>query len=237
MFALTHIYCAKKIKPSSDDLFCYGAVFPDIHFVGLPDFGKNKNTVFGFRNLINSKSKKLSSFSDGMLIHEEPFGLDRFGHGLNGYAFVEGKKILNKLDFILEKDRLGVAHLLIEFAIERFLLEDNPELLNLANDTKTISLVNSDEISNLTSDYFKLNISTTKTLLEKYNNMLYFEDYSNRLLDFLVKYIKSSRNVDFENHLIIQAISEAQGVIKDTYRVFLIESINKCDSEFKSFIN
>jgi hypothetical protein len=84
MFPFTHLYCTKKIADSSSPDLLYGSIFPDIPMTGIVPWDKMKIETENFSKVIKQKYPELEGFAVGLLLHEEPNGIDRFVHGGGG---------------------------------------------------------------------------------------------------------------------------------------------------------
>ena len=137
MFPATHIHCAKQITGLNDPLLFYGAIFPDIPITGIITGEAITARAADFAQYIENTYPELQPFARGIRLHEQPFGIDQFVHGEEGYAFTEGKKIAQDISKHIPTDVPDACHSFVEFAIEILMVENRPELIqNLRNATQ-----------------------------------------------------------------------------------------------------
>ena len=233
MFPLTHIYCAKKIFPKADYLFLYGSIFPDIPGLNIISWKMMESKTIEFSKFIKSKEGKLTTFANGLLLHEKPIGIDRFVHGIGGYAYVHGKKIQSKIrKYFPEKDSLKIAHSFIEFAVEIKLVEKNPQLQNWLK--QIINKVNNkiDEILKIFSEFFHTDLKLTKVIIQKYNELLITDISSRqRAVKFYTFLTNTMRNIHISEEIINQIIDLSIKEIEEDYESFLNKVIQKCRND------
>lgn len=230
MFPLTHLYCTARITSSSDHLLIYGSIFPDVPITGLVNWEKMKNETERFSGYIKKNCPELFNFAEGLLFHEEPNGIDRFVHGENGYAYINGREILDEIKKVFHKDSLDVSHSFIEFAVEFKLSQENPKLQDEMK--KILELVNKDinKIAKAFGEHFKLDFNETSEKIKEFNEFLLTMDLSSQ-----AKAIKSYthltnklRKTNASEKDIGYLLEKAIGVIKKNYETFLQEVIIKC---------
>lgn len=230
MFALTHIYCTKKIIKNASPLLLYGSLFPDIPVTGIVSWNEMKIQTEKFSDYIKDNCPDLIDFSEGLLLHEEPKGIDRFVHGDRGYAYVKGKKILKQFERYFPDNPSDAAHSFVEFAVEMLLAENTPNLqkeLKLALKSAQESL---NLISELLSKFFGLDKDKTTVAIKEFNDFLLKMDLSsrNKSIKFYTFLTNKIRKTDYSEDIIENLLEKAIETVKQDYLIFLEDSISKC---------
>ncbi|MCK5320228.1 hypothetical protein KAJ61_02465 [Candidatus Parcubacteria bacterium] len=230
MFPLTHVYCAKQIANSAKPLLLYGSVFPDIPIVGVVDWDIMEAKTEEFSDYIKQNCSSLIDFAEGLLLHEEPKGIDRFVHGENGYAYVKGKKILKQIKEYFPKNSLNTAHNFIEFAVEILLVENTPNLINEIKPVLKSANNNISQISEVFSEFFNLEIGKTKNSVKKFNNFLLEMDLSSRdkSIQFYTHLINKLKKTYYSEKIIKELLTESINVVEKNYYKFLQDVISSC---------
>jgi hypothetical protein len=217
-------------------LLLYGSVFPDIPMTGLISWEEMKNKTYVFANYLKQNNSKLNNFAMGLLLHEEPFGIDRFVHGENGYAYIKGKEIIAEVEkYFPDDDAATVAHGFIEFAVEIILTEKYPNLQKeLKIVLKEINNHYVDDIALLFSRFFSKDISVVKQTIVKYNNLLNqdvssFEEAVN-LYTQLMDLMRKTKN---DEGVVKSILEKAMVIIDDNWEFFLEKTIKRCKKDFE----
>lgn len=249
MFVLTHIYCAKKINPKADNLFLYGSIFPDIPITKIISWELMKDKTEEFNKYIKKHSTNLTSFADGLLVHEYPSGIDRFVHGnkKNGYAFQKGRTILEDvkklfignnliLQFIatlVGKNKLkDASHSFVEFSIEMKITKSHPELIKVIQEVKDTATTVEKEVSQLFSNYFNLPLTEVESALHLYNNLLVYDASSmDKAVNLFYKKIEMTTRRKVSKEKIKEILEKCQQQTKD-YKDFLEDTIQKCKKSY-----
>ncbi len=232
MFPLTHIYCTKRIVKDATPLMLYGSIFPDIPMMGIISWDKMKDQTEGFSDYIKKSYPDLIDFSKGLLLHEEPKGIDRFVHGDTGYAYVKGRQILEQIKGYFPDNSLGIAHNFIELAVEILLAEIIP---NLGNELKAVLKFannNTNQISKATSEFFSLDKDATRNALQEFNNLFLRMDLSSRdkSIQFGGYLVSKLGKINYSSEIIEQLLTKAIDTVKGDYAKFLQDTIIKCKS-------
>ncbi len=108
-------------------------MFPDIAMMGCVHWEIMRQKETGWAVLLR-RDARLRAFAEGVMLHENPIGIDRFVHGKNyvkgdGYAMRQGKWLYPFLPRFTEPMRAIIAHGFIESAMEERLRKRNPELV------------------------------------------------------------------------------------------------------------
>ena len=232
MFPLTHIYCTKQIVNNAKPLLLYGSVFPDIPVIGIIDWDIMETKTEEFSDYIKKNCPSLIDFAEGLLLHEEPNGIDRFVHGKNGYAFIKAKMILKQIKEYFPKNSLNTAHSFIEFAVEILLVENMPNLINEIRPILKSANNNINQISKVFCEFFNLEISKTKNSVKEFNNFLLKMDLSSRdkSIQFYRHLINKLKETDYSKEVIKKLLAESIGCVKEDYYEFLQDVIIKCKS-------
>lgn len=230
MFPLTHIYCTKEIAKDANPLLLYGSIFPDIHLTGIISWDKMKNKTGEFSNYIKQNYPSLIDFSEGLLLHEEPKGIDRFVHGDNGYAYAGGRQILEQIEEYFPDNSSDTAHSFIEFAVEILLVENTPNLINEIKPILELANDNISQISEIFSEFFNLDISETKNAIKKFNHFLLKMDLSsrNKSIQFYTDFTNRLRKTNYSEEIIKKLLVGAIDSVEKDYDGFLQDTIIKC---------
>ncbi len=230
MFPLTHIYCSKQIANNAKTLLLYGSVFSDIPVVGIIDWDIMETKTEEFSGYIKKNYPGLIDFAEGLLLHEKPIGIDRFVHGKNGYAYVKGKKILKQIKEYFPKNSLTTAHNFIEFAVEILLVENTPNLINEIKPILKTANDNINQISEVFSEFFNLEIGKTKNSIEEFNNFLLKMDLSSRdkSIQFYTHLINKLKKNNYSEEVIKKLLTESIDCVKEDYYEFFQDVIVKC---------
>lgn len=233
MFALTHIYCARKINPKADSLFLYGSVFPDIPVLGIVDWDLMKEKTLEFSNFIIGKNI-LTGFAKGLTVHEDPYGIDRFVHGNEGYAFVKGEELHKELKAYFPKEIIPIAaHSFIEFAVEMRMAEKFPELAKEIVKVRSEGNKYLNQIAGIFSSFFNLDSEKSLKTIKEFNKILVYDvSTKQKSVDFYVGLLKKLRSSDIPR-IEVQKLTELSLSVTSDYFSFLEETIAKCKRDFE----
>ena len=230
MFPFTHFYCTKKIAGISSPDVLYGSIFPDVPMTGIIAWGKIDEEVENFSNFIKHKDASLDGFADGLLLHEEPNGIDRFVHGEKGYAFVKGAKILSDIEKYFPEKSINVAHSFVEFAVDMLMVEKFPNLQKDAGLVSNWADENLEKIAMAFSEFFDLDQQKAIVAVGEFSNWLTEDDLSSRekAISSYTKLTNILRHTNYTEEIIGSLLEKAIAVVRDDYLHFLEETIEKC---------
>ncbi|MCK9378582.1 MAG: hypothetical protein M0P97_00350 [Candidatus Moranbacteria bacterium] len=233
MFPLTHIYCSKRIDSNSTPDLLYGSIFPDIPITGIISWDKMKTETEKFSSYIKEHYPDLKNFAEGLLLHESPNGIDRFVHGENGFAYINGRYILDDIAKYFPKKSIDAAHSFIEFAVEILLVEKSP---NLQADIASVLLWSTENLNQLAEAFGKFfNLDNEKAIktINEFNNFLLKIDLSTRdkAVLFYTDLTNQLRNTNYSEDIIKILLEKSLDTIKNDYEIFLEQSILKCKTD------
>ena len=236
MFPLTHIYCTKKIVENTTHLLLYGSIFPDIPVTGIISWDKMKNQTEELSKYIKQNYPLMIDFSDGLLLHEKPKGIDMFVHGDEGYAYVKGSQILEQIEKYFPDNSLDAAHSFIEFAVEILLVENTPNLRNEIKPILKSSNDNIDQISESFSNFFNIDTKETKNAIKEFNKFLLkmYLSSRNKSILFYTYLTNRLRKTNYSEEVIKKLLIKAIESVKEDYNGFLQDVIIKCKANNES---
>jgi len=242
MFPYTHVYATHKILETKDPLVIYGSIVPDLAATGLIPWGMIDSTSLEFRKYLIKNNKKLSKISMGIMLHENPCGIDRFTHtaykGKTGYAYQKAKQLLLKeplMILTLRKDAFRIAHNFIETGVEYMVVKNNKEIVKLLKNT--VKEINEKEIAKAISNFYGTGLKKTEKAIKEYNKMITNNDSSTveGLTDMWIEMAKlTGKNP--KKKTIKRIIEKSIEIVKPDYKEFLNYSINRCKQDIKEYI-
>jgi hypothetical protein len=229
MFPHTHLFCAKKILPDASPLTLYGSVFPDFPVLKVVPFDRMLRETPQWMESMKDDAV-LKEFSLGLGLHEHPYGIDRFVHGHDGFAFAHGRKLFPILrSHIQEKELPIVSHDFIEFAVESLLLRQHPALQKEILGAVLAGSDVSSQVTNSIVSFFGTNHLMTPIAVKTYNKLLEF-DASAEKTEFLLynAFLAAEHGQIFLPNQVSEILEQAKGIVKRDYEDFLSDAITKC---------
>jgi len=230
----THIYCAERIDEHSDSLMLYGSIFPDVAMAGIVSWNISRD-MSKLCQLLNGT--KLSPFAKGIMLHEEPHGIDRLVHGEEGYAYAEGAKLIPavKQFFRADKDHSFIAHSFIEFAIEVLLYEKEKQLRRSMKSALTSGTRNAPAISEALSQCYGTSVFKSRIGIFLFNALTSFEYCADRLAHYwCAGYAATQHGAFLKPKDARTLLEDAKDIVQPTYEQFLEKVIADCKDKTKS---
>jgi hypothetical protein len=239
MYSHTHVFFLNKIEINPSPLAVIGSFIADVALMGIigwDDLHK-KDILEMFQNFINETRPELRDLGKGIMCH---FMVDEISHNRYkndiGYAYKNITPELIKLasqSFQIEDDKVarGIAHNAIELAVNSFMLEKNPKIINEIKDA--ISAVDKEAIANILSLFLKLNKEKTTSALNNYLLLVAkydtrnAKDYVELCNDTNILIFNKTVNKDKTKQLMLYS----KDLVKDSYQEFLNSSINVSPSD------
>jgi hypothetical protein len=229
MHVHTHVFFLNKKEINPSPLAIVGSFIPDIALTGIigwDDLHK-KEIIEKFQKLINETRPELGDFGKGIMCH---FIVDEISHrkykdGI-GYAYKIITPELMKLtsqSFQIKDDKVarGIAHNAIELAVNSFMLEKDPEIIDEVRNA--IGAVDKEAIENILSLFFKLNKEKVSSALKNYFSLVTKYDTRNEK-DYIelcdetnMLIFNKTVNKDKTRKLMLYS----RDLVKDSYREFL----------------
>lgn len=230
MFPLTHIHCAKRITGGSDPAVLCGAIFPDIPVTGVIGWDRMKNGTGDFSDHAKRNDPDLEGFANGLLLHEDPNGIDRFVHGENGFAYAKGRQLIEHFKEFFPDDPLGTAHSFIEFAVEMLVVERNPGLKEDLLAVLAWSSENADRIARVFSGFFGLDEAKASKAIGEFGRFLSMMDFSSRerAIAFYAGLTNRLRKSDLSPEAVGGLLKRSIEAVQSDYESFLDKAIAEC---------
>ncbi len=230
MFPFTHIYCAKQIVANPGPRFLYGAIFPDIPMTKIVPWSTMKSRTIEFAETIRRQQPALADIADGMLIHEEPQGIDRFVHGENGYAYIHGRSIESHLVPFFPTGTSDVAHSFIEYAVETLVVRRHPELLADASAVLSSAQADMAIIAAVFARTFQTEPEQTATALGDFHRWFAEMDFSSDVatVAYYTRLTNVLRGSSMSDEQVRQILVAATAEVKPNYEAALASMIERC---------
>ena len=233
MFPYTHIYCTGRIVKDASPWLRYGSTFPDIPVTGRISWDVIKTGTEKFAAYTKEKYPFLEDFARGLLLHEEPNGIDRFVHGESGYAYLAGHKILSEVAKHFPDRSLIVAHSFIEFAVEISVVNAHPELLADMRSVITAVEQSKTQLAKPLSEVFGLTPTTAELAITEFNNEILAEKLE-RLNESKQSYTAMTnryRQTNVSVEVVSRLLDLALDVVRPDWEPVLTRMIEHCRKE------
>lgn len=243
MFPHAHAYATKEITGRSDSLLIYGSILPDIAITKILEWNAISTKAEDFRNWLISKDNAYIDLGLGMMLHEFPFGIDRFTHtsykGNQGYAIEKSKLLIKDVAFCLDVtlDQAGVfAHRLIELGVEFLVIKDNPWVVELVR--TSVNTVDMKIIAQYFSQYYGTKEDDTNKAFTAYHQALLEPDYCT--IDGIVEtrdsMVRDLFGISIDKDKTRAVIIKSVEVVAPDYKDFISYAIEMCKNDIENYI-